>query len=999
MANGKTTAQKIAESQAGFKSREQEAKIEATQTRREERKITPERQRQIDAAARSTNVRVQKAAGQTGATEAEQRQTEALKVQSAEFRGQLESGFGGRTGIDRDTGFFKQAKEETTPRPVGDQIRSEIGGISKEGPTPEQAKAIAAVEDFNKNFNIQQEQTKAKTEAQLKRGTFTGGTPASQLFGDLEAPGGALAADAPDVFKEQLGLAGGVAGAEVDTAFANQEAAESLRERKLRDQLSKLSLGDESGNVLQALEGQLGQLSLPQLEELAGRNGLELTDSLKESLSRDGKSAIEREKITKEDRVAENEYSKRQLSRTYDRAITDREEFNLQQDARLRRLAASFGGGKSSTIGSNVAVMKEAEKGQRAADDLRSDFADKTMLVSRQADSIIETYGNNVQIIEGQMADAIENKYAEITNTIDDLMDAGITNELELNNAILKAKKDYVKTYTDVSTKAFEAIEKQNKTFFDQQITLREQLRKEEGERATNRFTDSTDPNRFISSQTRNNQTVQDIGAGQPFTRDDGTQGLLGENCVKYARSLVPTLPFGLNTTADKKRAVEQFGFTDREQVQIGDVVLTAEGSVGHAAVITAINEDGTYTLDEANYTPGRVTRGGQINSSDAKILGFISGTGGMSVDTGPFNVGGNVELEGTQAGIEAQMNEPEGLESFSPQIQNAVFAFESATDTQKGIILDEARAAGVEGEFRKAVDASAQSGASQIASDIFNLRSTQRVKDLPQAQRALIERELNKKRDEAIAAGDFGGILRASAGGDKLDTTAVTRLSKTATVINQLGLLQEAFNQKDIISKADDSKGEKFDIAPIKGFIDKKNPWNQSAQEISAILQGTIPNLARGVFGEVGVLTDRDIELYRNTLPNLTQPKAIRDSITAITLRTLRSSLENELELLGGAGNDVSGLLPKYEKLDNKIKQIEASLGIEDPDRPNPFLEESRIENLRTQLQNPTQEQSQQIEQARSQIDNLNSTLVLRDGQFTELFPGEQILPTDIEL
>ena len=57
------------------------------------------------------------------------------------------------------------------------------------------------------------------------------------------------------------------------------------------------------------------------------------------------------------------------------------------------------------------------------------------------------------------------------------------------------------------------------------------------------------------------------------------------------------------------------------------------------------------------------------------------------------------------------------------------------------------------------------------------------------------------------------------------------------------------------------------------------------------------------------------------------------------------------------------------------------------------------QINELRKQLQNPTPEQKKEIEQARSQIDNLNSTLVLRDGQFTELFPGDETLPTDIEL
>ena len=108
---------------------------------------------------------------------------------------------------------------------------------------------------------------------------------------------------------------------------------------------------------------------------------------------------------------------------------------------------------------------------------------------------------------------------------------------------------------------------------------------------------------------------------------------------------------------------------------------------------------------------------------------------------------------------------------------------------------------------------------------------------------------------------------------------------------------------------KGEDAGGDTIDLAPLTGFLRSKNPWDQNAQEIKAILQGTIPNLARGVFGEVGVLTDRDIELYRKTLPNLTQPEDIQKSIAGITLRTLQRSLERGLKSQAGFGRDVSGI------------------------------------------------------------------------------------------
>ena len=86
-------------------------------------------------------------------------------------------------------------------------------------------------------------------------------------------------------------------------------------------------------------------------------------------------------------------------------------------------------------------------------------------------------------------------------------------------------------------------------------------------------------------------------------------------------------------------------------------------------------------------------------------------------------------------------------------------------------------------------------------------------------------------------------------------------------------------------------------------------------------------------MFGEVGVLTDRDIELYRKTLPNLTQPEDIQKSIAGITLRTLQRSLERGLKSQAGFGRDVSGILPLYQDLVNGISSLEAELGIIDPE------------------------------------------------------------------
>lgn len=133
------------------------------------------------------------------------------------------------------------------------------------------------------------------------------------------------------------------------------------------------------------------------------------------------------------------------------------------------------------------------------------------------------------------------------------------------------------------------------------------------------------------SSQTSDVSGVQVLGQGEPYTRDDGGQGFLGENCVKFARENVPNLPFGLFNKQDKQQAIqmaakEGFGGLGGMEAQVGDAILTGEGSVGHAAVVIGRDDaTGELILGEANYSPGQVTTGRRIAANDPSIYGYIS--------------------------------------------------------------------------------------------------------------------------------------------------------------------------------------------------------------------------------------------------------------------------------------------------------------------------------------------------------------------------------------
>ena len=91
-------------------------------------------------------------------------------------------------------------------------------------------------------------------------------------------------------------------------------------------------------------------------------------------------------------------------------------------------------------------------------------------------------------------------------------------------------------------------------------------------------------------------------------------------NCVKYARSLVPSLPYGLWTIGDKKKIIND------KKSKIGSVAIMNVGIPwGHVGVVIAKSGQGQYkTIKEANFKTGKITeRTG--TSAELKILGYFN--------------------------------------------------------------------------------------------------------------------------------------------------------------------------------------------------------------------------------------------------------------------------------------------------------------------------------------------------------------------------------------
>jgi hypothetical protein len=81
----------------------------------------------------------------------------------------------------------------------------------------------------------------------------------------------------------------------------------------------------------------------------------------------------------------------------------------------------------------------------------------------------------------------------------------------------------------------------------------------------------------------------------------------------------------------------------------------------------------------------------------------------------------------------------------------------------------------------------------------------------------------------------------------------------------------------------------------------------DQSITDFKASVQRLIPKLARGVYGEVGVLTDPDIENYKKTVASIGQTEDANKMVMAQTQALISRGMRNKLEQLGKQGYNVS--------------------------------------------------------------------------------------------
>lgn len=160
------------------------------------------------------------------------------------------------------------------------------------------------------------------------------------------------------------------------------------------------------------------------------------------------------------------------------------------------------------------------------------------------------------------------------------------------------------------------------------------------------------------------------------------------------------------------------------------------------------------------------------------------------------------------------------------------------------------------------------------------------------------------------------------------LRNTASSKTKPVASERENLGKFQRVIYQVSDLAKT----LNKTATDPIIGTLKSLNPYSFDARSVNAQINALVPNVARGVYGEVGVLTDTDIERYLLTLPNIKSTKQQNDFVTALTLKNAQRAFEIDLLNLASSQINVSGYVDTYKNISKQVKDLESSLGIGSP-------------------------------------------------------------------
>ena len=145
-----------------------------------------------------------------------------------------------------------------------------------------------------------------------------------------------------------------------------------------------------------------------------------------------------------------------------------------------------------------------------------------------------------------------------------------------------------------------------------------------------------------------------------------------------------------------------------------------------------------------------------------------------------------------------------------------------------------------------------------------------------------------------------------------------------TSTEAKTLGDFDSVSYTLDVI---EDKLNKIKQRGPIVGQVRGRVPYDVDAQEIENLVTSIVPGLARGVFGEVGVLTDTDVARYKALIPNIRTDARVAERAFINLRNKIAASKKSKLEALRDSGYDVSGFSEQLKQLQERQEETTGSI------------------------------------------------------------------------
>lgn len=200
----------------------------------------------------------------------------------------------------------------------------------------------------------------------------------------------------------------------------------------------------------------------------------------------------------------------------------------------------------------------------------------------------------------------------------------------------------------------------------------------------------------------------------------------------------------------------------------------------------------------------------------------------------------------------------------------------------------------------------------SALRDPVFRKEWDMIIKDESERNNKIAEQDNKLKNDLALEKEKTAGRISENAAKSESDKKETPQwLAEKSIKIKQSG---------DDLSDLEKQLKDQGMTGPIFGFFKRLNPYDTNAQAFEAKLKATVPNLARGVFGEVGVLTKDDFENYLATLPNLKSPEDRAKKLIEQLRTVLARQQDSVKNMVVGQGYKTGGI-PGFGPSDQATK------------------------------------------------------------------------------